>query len=203
MNALTATLGTIVTPQLNAGTPKGGKGKKAKQKPQEVQAPAAVLDMAAVTLTGTQVGTLASQAKVASGNAFATVRTTLAAACAMGQAGEAYEALFTAAYKVKGPKEQWLRTYKSLFGSAIKAGVVITNDMSQSDLVKATKAAKAAASGTGEGEEDGEEGEAPNANGALEMVKRMVKGALNKGATDAEVMAAVKAAIKEFHTKED
>lgn len=91
---------------------------------------------------GTQVGQLAVQHAVNTGNTFAAIRTGFIRS----KDATAYvTTLFEAAYAVKGAKASWLRSYKCRFTDAAKYDIALTDTMSAGELAKLVKAAKSAA----------------------------------------------------------
>lgn len=180
-NALTANVGTAV---------KAPKPRKAKDQGQKSQAPEFKLDTDRIAIIGTQVGTLANGAAKAGDTAFDTVRTHIVDALVGGgyeTAGEAHKALFTAAYAVKGAKAQWLRTYKSVFNSAIELRIPFDHSTGLSALQKLIKAAKAP--GTAED--------------ALKMAIGGAKTAFRRGMTEKAILAAIKAALAEVEAEDE
>lgn len=174
----------------NVGTVTKAKPRKAKPQAQQVQAPAFTLDTDHIATIGTQVGTLASETAKAGDTAFSTVRTHIVEALVGGgyeTAGEAHKALFAAAYAVKGAKAQWLRTYKSVFNSAIELRIPFDHSTGLSALQKLIKAAKAP--GTAED--------------ALKMAIGGAKTAFRRGMTEKAILAAIKAALAEVEAEDE
>lgn len=175
-NALTASVGNVV--------------KAPKAKPQKAQAPAFTLDVQHLSTVGTQVGTLASETAKAGDSAYASVRTAIVEALVGGgheAAAEAHKALFTAAYAVKGAKAQWLRTYKSVFNSAIELKLAFDHSTGLTALQKLIKAAKAP--GTAED--------------ALKMAIGGAKTAFRRGMTEKAILAAISAALAEVEGEDE
>lgn len=185
MNAI---LSNVITNAANAKTPKSKPAKQgaAKPRPQQSQAPEFVLDTEQLATIGTQVGTLAVETNRAGDSAYATVRTHIVEAMQHGKGKEAADALFQAAYKVDGPKAGWLRTYKSVFSSALELGVKFDHATGLSALQKLIKAAKAPST----------------AEDMLKMALSAAKSAKRKGMDDKAIVAAIKEALAEVDEEE-
>lgn len=180
-NVLAAAIGAAAAKGKPAS--RAGKGKQgaAKPRPQQSQAPEFVLDTDQLATIGTQVGTLAVETNKAGDSAYATVRTHIVEAMKHGKGKEAATALFTAAYKVEGPKAGWLRTYKSVFSSALELGVKFDHATGLSALQKLIKAAKAPST----------------AEDMLKMALSAAKSAKRKGLNDKAILQAIKDALAE------
>lgn len=175
-NVLAAAIGATSKGKGNKGkpAPSAGKGKPS-------QAPEFVLDTEQLATIGTQIGTLAVETNKAGDSAYATVRTHIVEAIKHGKGKEASDALFAAAYKVEGPKAGWLRTYKSVFTSAIDLGVTFDHSTGLSALQKLIKAAKAPST----------------AEDMLKMALSAAKSAKRKGMADKAILQAIKEALTE------
>lgn len=189
--APTATLTNVIKNAAAAkAKPSKGKGNsKAGQsaKPAQAQAPAFVLDTEQLAMIGQQVGTLAVETGKAGDSAYATVRTHIVEAMKHGKGKEATEAMFTAAYKVEGPKAGWLRTYKSVFTNALELGVVFDHSTGLSALQKLIKNAKAPST----------------AEDMLKMALSAAKSAKRKGMDDKAILAAIKEALAEVDAEDE
>lgn len=178
-DTLAGSLGTTVI----APKPAKRKPAKAQVQPKQPQA-ATIADFTAYGSLGHEAAVAATQQVKAAGNYWDRMRTLYVAAQDVGQAAEAIAALFGAGDKVKGKKAPWYRNYKSCLTRAQERGVTVTNDMGAAALAQALKAQAVTNGSDSDGDSDQD---ATKLEGLLVMFDRMAKGALNAGATKAQL----------------